>query len=595
VQDHVVPPLVEPTTEGSLADLPARNAARNPSKVLFARKVGERWVDVTAREFHDDVRRLARGLVAAGVQPGDRVAIMSKTRYEWTLADFAIWTAGGVAVPIYETSSAEQVHWILEDSGAVAIVVETPAHAAIVDEVRDQLPQLKHVWQIEGGGLDELAETGASVSDAELDASREGVDRTSVATIIYTSGTTGRPKGCQLTHDNFMALSDNAIKRLEQVVSAEGASTLLFLPLAHVFARFIQVLCVSGEAKMGHTADIKNLLQDFATFKPTFILSVPRVFEKIYNSAEQKATAEGKGKIFATAAETAIAWSTAKDEGGAGIGLRAKHGLFDKLVYGKLRAAMGGQVLYAVSGGAPLGSRLGHFFRGIGVTVLEGYGLTETTAPATVNTPEQVKIGTVGPPLPGVGIRVAEDGEILIRGNNVFAGYHNNDEATSTALQDGWFHTGDIGELDEDGYLRITGRKKELLVTAGGKHVAPAVLEDRLRAHPLVSQYIVVGDQKPFIAALVTLDAEMYPAWAKNNGIEGVTVEQARENDVVRAEIQRAVDDANRSVSKAESIRKFTILEGDLTEDNGYLTPSLKLKRNLVMKDFHDQVEALYS
>jgi len=595
VQDHVVPPLVEPTTVGSLADLPARNAARNPANVLFARKVGERWVDVTAREFHDDVRRLAKGLVAAGVQPGDRVAIMSKTRYEWTLADFAIWTAGGVAVPIYETSSSEQVHWILEDSGAVAIVLETPAHAANVDEVRDQLPQLKHVWQIEGGGLDDLAQTGAAVSDAELDASREGVDRTSVATIIYTSGTTGRPKGCQLTHDNFMALSDNAIKRLEQVVSAEGASTLLFLPLAHVFARFIQVLCVSAEAKMGHTADIKNLLQDFATFKPTFILSVPRVFEKIYNSAEQKATAEGKGKIFATAAETAIAWSTAKDEGGAGFGLRAKHGLFDRLVYGKLRAAMGGQVLYAVSGGAPLGSRLGHFFRGIGVTVLEGYGLTETTAPATVNTPEQVKIGTVGPPLPGVGIRVAEDGEILIRGNNVFAGYHNNDEATSAALQDGWFHTGDIGELDEDGYLRITGRKKELLVTAGGKNVAPAVLEDRLRAHPLVSQCIVVGDQKPFIAALVTLDPEMYPAWAKNNGIEGVTIEQARENDVVRAEIQRAVDDANRSVSKAESIRKFTILEGDFTEDNGYLTPSLKLKRNLVMKDFNDQVEALYS
>ena len=595
MQDHVVPPLVEPTTEGSLADLPARNATRNPTNVLFARKVGGRWVDVTAREFHDDVRRLAKGLVAAGVQPGDRVAIMSKTRYEWTLADFAIWTAGGVAVPIYETSSSEQVHWILEDSGAVAIVLETPAHAANVDEVRDQLPQLKHVWQIEGGGLDDLAQTGAAVSDAELDASREGVDRTSVATIIYTSGTTGRPKGCQLTHDNFMALSDNAIKRLEQVVSAEGASTLLFLPLAHVFARFIQVLCVSAEAKMGHTADIKNLLQDFATFKPTFILSVPRVFEKIYNSAEQKATAEGKGKIFATAAETAIAWSTAKDEGGAGVGLRAKHGLFDKLVYGKLRAAMGGQVLYAVSGGAPLGSRLGHFFRGIGVTVLEGYGLTETTAPATVNTPEQVKIGTVGPPLPGVGIRVAEDGEILIRGNNVFAGYHNNDEATSAALQDGWFHTGDIGELDEDGYLRITGRKKELLVTAGGKNVAPAVLEDRLRAHPLVSQCIVVGDQKPFIAALVTLDPEMYPAWAKNNGIEGVTIEQAREDDVVRAEIQRAVDDANRSVSKAESIRKFTILEGDFTEDNGYLTPSLKLKRNLVMKDFRDEVEALYS
>jgi long-chain acyl-CoA synthetase len=355
------------------------------------------------------------------------------------------------------------------------------------------------------------------------------------------------------------------------------------------------VLCVSGEAKMGHSADIKNLLADFAAFRPTFILSVPRVFEKIYNSSEQKATAEGKGKIFAVAADTAIAWSTALDSGRPGLGLRVRHRVFDALVYSKLRAAMGGNVMYAVSGGAPLGTRLGHFFRGIGVTVLEGYGLTETTAPATVNTPEQVKIGTVGPPLPGVGIRIAEDGEILIRGNNVFSGYHNNGDATAAAIREGWFHTGDLGELDDDGYLRITGRKKELIVTAGGKNVAPAVLEDRLRAHPLVSQCIVVGDQKPFIGALITLDPEMYPTWARNNGIEGVSLEQARTNEVVRAEIQRAVDDANKAVSKAESIRKFTILEGDFTEENGYLTPSMKLKRNIVVKDFHTDVEALYS
>jgi long-chain acyl-CoA synthetase len=595
VQDHVVPPLVEPTTEGSLADLPVRNATRDPHRVAFAKRLSETWVDVTAAQFRDEVRAVAKGLVASGLRTGDRVGIMSKTRYEWTVADFAVWTAGGVSVPIYETSSAEQVLWILKDSGARGIVVETPAHEATVAEVRDDLPELEHVWQIDAGGLESLVERGAAVTDADLDAAREGVDRSSVATIIYTSGTTGRPKGCQLTHDNFMALSENAVRRLEQVVRSEGASTLLFLPLAHVFARFIQVLCVSAEAKMGHSADIKNLLADFANFRPTFILSVPRVFEKIYNSAEQKATAEGKGKIFATAAETAIAWSTALDAGGAGLGLRLRHAVFDKLVYGKLRAAMGGQVMYAVSGGAPLGTRLGHFFRGIGVTVLEGYGLTETTAPATVNIPERVKIGTVGPPLPGVGVRIAEDGEVLVRGNNVFASYHNNDEATSAAVRDGWFHTGDIGELDDDGYLRITGRKKELLVTAGGKNVAPAVLEDRLRAHPLVSQCIVVGDQKPFIAALVTLDPEMYPTWAKNNGIEGVSLEQARTNEVVLAEIQRAVDEANKAVSKAESIRRFTILGGDFTEENGYLTPSMKLKRNVVMKDFHDEVESLYA
>jgi long-chain acyl-CoA synthetase len=595
VQEHVAPPLVAVTTEGSLADLPARNAQRDPGNVAFSHKEGGRWVDVTAQQFHDEVRAVAKGLVASGVQPGDRVALMSKTRYEWTLVDFAAWTAGAVVVPIYETSSAEQVQWILTDSGASAFVLETAAHGSTLAEVRDQLAGLKHVWQIEAGGLDELKAAGASVSDADLDAARAGLHRSSVATVIYTSGTTGRPKGVQLTHDNFMALSENALAKLHSVVLAEGASTLLFLPLAHVFARFIEVLCVMGEARMGHSADIKNLLDDFATFKPTFILSVPRVFEKIYNSAEAKATAEGKGKIFATAADTAIQYSTALDGGRVGLGLKARHALFDRLVYSKLRNAMGGQVRYAVSGGAPLGTRLGHFFRGIGVTVLEGYGLTETTAPATVNVPDRVKIGTVGAPLPGVGIRIADDGEILIQGNNVFASYHNNDEATSAAKRDGWFHTGDIGELDEDGYLRITGRKKELLVTAGGKNVAPAGLEDRLRAHPLISQCIVVGDQKPFIGALITLDAEMYPAWAKNNGIPGVNLEQAQTNEVVLAELQRAVDEANKSVSKAESIRKFTILDGDFTEENGYLTPSLKLKRNIVMKDFHDQVEGLYS
>ena len=368
------------------------------------------------------------------------------------------------------------------------------------------------------------------------------------------------------------------------MVRADGAATLLFLPLAHVFARFIQVLCVEAAARMGHSSDIRTLLDDFASFQPTFILAVPRVFEKIYNSSEQRAEGDGKGRIFAAAAATAMEWSESLDNGGPGFGLKMKHAVFDRLVYSKLRAAMGGHVRYAVSGGAPLGTRLGHFYRGIGVIVLEGYGLTETTAPATVNVPEKVKIGTVGTPLPGVGIRIAEDGEILIQGVNVFTGYHNNATASAEALQDGWFHTGDIGELDDDGYLKITGRKKEILVTAGGKNVAPAVLEDRLRAHPLVSQCIVVGDQKPFIAALITLDDEMLPTWAKNNGLPALTMDQARKSDAVLAELQKAVDDANTAVSKAESIRKFTVLPGDFTEENGYLTPSLKLKRNIVMQ-----------
>ena len=596
MKDITVPPLVPVSTEGNLSDLPTRNGLDRPDALAFSKQVGAEWVDVTNAEFLGDVRGLAKGLVAAGLQVGDRVAIVSRTRYEWTLADFAIWTAGAVPVPVYETSSAEQVAWILGDSGCVAAILETQAHAATLASVREELPDLRDVWQIDGGGLEELTIAGREVDDGQLDERRAQVNRADTATIIYTSGTTGRPRGCVLTHDNFMALTENTVERLSAVVCAPGASTLLFLPLAHVFARFVEVLCVQAGARVAHSGDIKNLLPDFAAISPTFVLAVPRVFEKIYNSAEARATSEGKGKIFHAAADTAIAWSRAQDDGGRpGVLLTAKHTLFDKLVYGRLRAAMGGRVEYAVSGGAPLGVRLGHFYRGIGLTVLEGYGLTETTAPATVNTPGRVKIGTVGPPLPGVAIRIDDDGEILVRGNNVFAGYHDNPAATAEAIVDGWFHTGDLGELDDDGYLRITGRKKEILVTAGGKNVAPAGLEDRLRAHPLVSQCVVVGDQKPFIAALITLDAEMVPVWGANNGRTGLTMEAALTDEVVRAAIQLAVDDANKTVSQAESIRKFSILPGDFTEDNGYLTPSLKLKRNIVMKDFGADVEALYS
>ncbi|MEP7368651.1 MAG: AMP-dependent synthetase/ligase [Dermatophilaceae bacterium] len=590
-----VPPLVTPSLEGNLSDLPIRNASAQPHEVAFSRPLANAWVDVTHAEFAAEVRAVAKGLIAKGIGLGERVAIMSRTRYEWTLTDFAVWTAGAVPVPIYETSSASQVSWIISDAGCAAVVLETPTHAAVLAQVRADLPNLREVWAIDAGGLDELKAAGGQVTDDELEARRGQVNRSSLATIIYTSGTTGRPKGCLLTHDNFMALAENTAERMKAVVYADGAATLLFLPLAHVFARFVQVVCVQAGVRMGHTADIKNLLADFGTFSPTFILSVPRVFEKIYNSSEQKAAAEGKGKIFSTAAATAIAWSTAHDEGRPGFLLNAKHAVFDKLVYVKLRAAMGGKVVFAVSGGAPLGTRLGHFYRGIGLTVLEGYGLTETTAPATINTPELIKIGSVGPPLPGVSIRIADDGEILIKGNNVFSGYRNNETATSEVMVDGWFHTGDIGELDKDGFLKITGRKKELLVTTGGKNVAPAVLEDRLRAHQLVSQCIVVGDQRPFIGALITLDAEMLPAWATNNGLEPLSMDKARANTAVLAEIKRAVDDANQAVSKAESIRKFTLLPGDFTEANGYLTPSLKLKRNLVMTDFWSEVEALYA
>ncbi len=594
MNEKAVPPVVPPRTDGTLGDMPARNAREAPSHIAFRRRAGDAWAPVTAAQFDAEVEALAKGFVASGVTPGQRVGIMARTRYEWTLLDFALWCCGAVPVPIYETSSAEQVQWILEDSGAVGVVVESAAHLATVESVRHATPRVTDVWGIDAGDLANITASGRDVSDGALVATRAGLDRSSPATIIYTSGTTGRPKGVGLTHGNFLDLVENAGEAFRSLVHYPGASTLLFLPLAHVFARFIEVLCVDAGVTMGHSADIKTLVDDFGAFQPTFILAVPRVFEKIYNSADAKATTEGKGKIFATATATAIAYSEALDTGRVPLGVRARHLVFDKLVYGRLRAAMGGKLLYAVSGGAPLGTRLGHFFRGVGVTILEGYGLTETTAPATVNRPETVRIGTVGTPLPGCAVAIAEDGEILIRGVGTFHGYHNNDAATAEAIHDGWFHSGDIGELDADGYLRITGRKKELLVTAGGKNVAPAVLEDRLRAHLLVSQCIVVGDQKPFIAALVTLDEEMIPVWAKANGIEGLTIEGARTNPAVLAEVQKAVDEANAAVSKAESIRKFVILDTDFTEASGHLTPSLKLRRTIIMRDFGDEVEALY-
>lgn len=594
MNDSVMPRLIEGDPGDSLALLPGRNADKDPQRVAFTVKEQDAWRDVTAAQFNHDVRALAKGLIARGLAAGDRLAIMARTRYEWTLLDFATWAAGGVPVPIYETSSAEQVEWIVKDSGTRFLVVETTRHEAVAEEARGNLSGLEQIFVIDNGDLHTLVSSGADVSDDQLDERIAGQSRDSLATIIYTSGTTGRPKGCELTHDNFLGLAENTIAKLGDVLDKDDASTLLFLPLAHVFARFIEVLAVTAGRRMGHSADIANILDDFQAFQPTFILAVPRVFEKIYNKANEQATAGGKGKIFARAADVAIAWSEGQDTGKLPLKVKVQHALFDKLVYSTLRAKMGNKVEYAVSGGAPLGTRLGHFFRGIGVTILEGYGLTETTAPATVNLPDKVKIGTVGPALPGVSLRIADDGEVLIKGINVLRGYHDNEQATLDALQDGWFRTGDLGELDADGYLKITGRKKEILVTAGGKNVAPGVLEDRLRAHPIISQCLVVGDGKPFIAALVTLDEEMLPGWAANNGLGALTVEQARTNETVLAEVQSAVDEANKAVSKAESIRKFSILGEDFTEDNGTLTPSMKLKRNVIMRDFEDDVEALY-
>jgi long-chain acyl-CoA synthetase len=594
VREYTSPVMVPADPKANLTDAIVSAAMATPNRVAIRRQVAGAWTDVTCAQFRDQVVALAKGLLAAGIGPGDRIGLISRTRYEWTLTDYAIWFAGAVTVPIYETSSAEQVAWILSDSGAVGVVVETERHRATVTGVRDRLPDLAHLWTIDDGLVADLGAAGATVGDDQLEARRQSLTADSVATLIYTSGTTGRPKGCLLTHGNFVQLAANARPLIADVLADSDASTLLFLPLAHVFARFVQVLTLTTGIQLGHTPDVKDLLGDLADFRPTMLLAVPRVFEKIYNSAEAKAEAGGKGKIFARAAQTAIAYSESLDAGGAPLALRLRHALFDRLVYGKLRAATGGRVRMSLSGGAPLGPRLGHFFRGIGITIYEGWGLTETTAPATVNTPAHQRIGTVGRPLPGVGVRVADDGELLVKGINVLLGYYQNPAATAEALQDGWFRTGDLGEIDADGYVRITGRKKEIIVTAGGKNVAPMVLEDRLRAHPLVSQCLVVGDRRPFIACLVTLDPEMLPTWLANSGQPPLDPAEAAQNEAVRADVQRGVDFANELVSKAEAIKKFRILGVDFTEQAGHLTPKLSIKRHVVMKEFADDVEALY-
>ncbi|MFL6073080.1 MAG: AMP-dependent synthetase/ligase [Mycobacteriales bacterium] len=582
--------------EGNLTSMVWNNAERHPARVVLSRPAGDGWQPVTTTEFRDQVVAVAKGLIASGLQPGDRIGLMSRTRYEWTLFDFAIWAAGCVSVPIYETSSAHQLEWILSDSGAVACVLERDTNQRAYDEIADKATEVKHVWQIETGAVDALVEAGKGISDDEVTARRATLNWDSLATILYTSGTTGRPKGCELTHGNLYFDVVSATSGLANIFN-DDSSTLLFVPIAHVLGRVIEVGCVYKMVRLGHVPDTTKLLDDLASFRPTFLLAVPRVFEKVYNGAKQKAYDGGKGRIFDAAEATAVAYSEALDRGGPGLGLKAKHALFDRLVYSKLRAAVGGRCVAAISGGGPLGARLGHFFRGIGLNIYEGYGLTESTAAATLNLQHAQKVGSVGRPIPGTAVRIADDKEILLRGGNIFRRYWNNPAATADALsEDGWFSTGDLGELDDNGYLTITGRKKEIIVTAAGKNVAPAVLEDRLRAHPLISQAMVVGDRKPFIACLVTIDPEAWPGWLERNGKPaGATVAELVEDAELIAEIQACVDEANKAVSRAESIRKFRILVDDFTVENEMLTPSLKVKRNVVMTEYAGDVEAIYS
>ena len=594
MNEITIPAIVATATTGNLTDLVAERARTEPNRITMSRPLGDGWQPLTARHVEEEIRATAKGLVAAGIQIGDRVAIMARTRYEWTILDFAIWYAGGCTVPIYETSSAEQVDWILNDSGSVALIVETPSHKELVTSV---LPHhTKHVWVMTDDVLAILRSAGSNISDDEIERRRTALVPSTLATLIYTSGTTGRPKGVQLSHSNFLSECGNVVEGASDLFLKPGGSTLLFLPVAHVFGRMVQIGAIRAGLHLAHCSDPVGRLQpDLASFKPTFVLAVPRIFEKIYNGAEAKAEAAGKGKIFRAAADVAIAYSEAMDKRGFNPILTLKHSIFDKLVYAKIRAAMGGSVDAAISGGAPLGARLGHFYRGAGITVLEGYGLTETTAGTTLNLTNALRVGSVGRPIPGNSVKIAEDGEVLISGPIVMRGYWQNDEANKETFDGQWFKTGDLGRLDDEGYLYITGRKKELIVTAGGKNVAPAVLEDRLRAHPLVSQCMVVGDNQPFIASLITVDQDMLKGWISSNGKSGATIETLVNDPDLIAVIQTAVDDANKAVSKAESIRKFTILPKDFTIAGGQLTAKLSLKRHVIAEQYSAEISALFA
>lgn len=590
-------PLFVPLTpESNVTTLLEERVAATPNSALFAVPEGEGWRDISATEFRAEVIELAKGLMAEGIKPGDKVAFMCKTSYEWSLVDFAIFYAGAVMVPIYDTSSPLQIHWVLEDSGARAVLLETQEHYERFAEIEANTPNIDRVWRFTDGGLDELKSKGAQVTDAEVEEVRSIAKGVDIATLIYTAGSTGRPKGCVLTHSNFVDLSRNSAGALNEVVRDPGASTLLFVTLAHVFARFISILCVHAGVRVGHQPDTTQLVPSLGSFRPSFLLAVPRVFEKVYNSAEQKAEAGGKGKIFRAAVATAVEYSKAVQSGKVGFGLKLKYKFFDALVFSKLRATLGGRVKFAVSGSAPLSTHLGHFYHSLGIKILEGYGLTETTAPVTVNLPDKFKIGTVGPALPGHTVRIAEDSEVQVKGIDVFKEYWNNPEATKEAFtEDGFFKTGDLGVLDSDGYLTITGRKKEMIVTAGGKNVAPAALEDAIRANPVVGQVVVVGEQKPFIAAIITLDPEMLPTWLANNGEDAnMPLIEATKNPTVLAEVQRAVDRGNAFVSRAESIRKFAILPTEFTEETGHLTPKMSIKRHNILSDFSTEIEKLY-
>lgn len=596
VREWITPAVAEPAPTMNVTDLLESRVERTPNRPLFSVPENDGWRDISAREFTTDVRAIAKGLIKAGITPGTRIAFICTTSYEWTLVDFALWYAGAVMVPVYETNSSSQLEWILRDSGAEGLITQTEELAGRYENIEGEKPSLRWQWLLADGAFDRLRNEGEEISDEQLEAARSHANGDDVATLIYTAGTTGKPKGTVLLHSNFVELARNIEPPLADVVSRPGASTLLFVTLAHVFARLISVIGVAYGIRVGHQHDTTQLVPSLGSFKPTFLLAVPRVFEKVYNSALQKASAGGKEKIFRRAVKVGVAWSKATDRGKVPLGIKLQYKLFDRLVFNKLRETLGGNVQHAISGSAPLGLFLGHFYRALGVQVLEGYGLTETTAPISVNLPGAFKIGTVGPPLPGCAVRIDGDGEILTKGINVFREYWKNPEATREAFtDDGWFHTGDIGQIDSEGYITITGRKKDIIVTAGGKNVAPATFEDPVRSDAIVGECMVVGDGRPFVAAIITLDPEMLPKWLELQGLDpNMSIPDASKHPRIREHLQSVIDRANRSVSRAESIRKFEVLDTTFTIEDGTLTPKLSLKRHVALERHADVIDRIY-
>ncbi|WNG40210.1 long-chain fatty acid--CoA ligase [Archangium violaceum] len=570
------------------------HARKNPDKPLFSRRVGDRFEPLTAGDIARTVRRLARGLMALGVEPGQRVALMSKTRVEWVLLDYAILATGATTVPIYETSSADQVEWILKDSGAVVAFFETDTLHALYRQSADRLPACRHTFVIDQAALDHLQQRGDEVDEARLEERLSGLRTDKLATLIYTSGTTGRPRGCELTHANIRVNTLQVLAHAGNVIT-EQDRTFLFLPLAHALAKILFLAAVEKGNTVAFATSPGKITEELAMVRPTWFGTVPRVLEKVFQTAQQKAESAGKGRVFDLATNAAIQYSRERSQGRTGLLTRLQHAVFDRLVFRTLRQVLGGQLRFVVSGGGPLPERLNHFYNGVGVTVLEGYGMTETSPVLTLNADTANRIGTVGQPLAGTTVRIADDGEILVKGPQVFVGYWNNPEATQRAFTpDGWLQTGDLGSLDEQGFLRITGRKKEILVTAAGKNVAPGPLEDRIREHPLVSQAMVVGEGKPFVSALVTIDVGAFSNWARKNGKDGQPLESLVEDKTLRNEVSQAIESANRSVSRAESIRKFVILPHDFTIERNELTPSLKVRRHVVSQHYAQVIEHLY-